>query len=52
MLRRDVPYIYEFETPLQGRRWKCRVFGSAATERGACYKQVEARWILYFPSPR
>ena len=52
MLRRQDPYIYEFETARQARRWKCRIFPGAGTERGACYKQVEKRWILYFPAPK
>lgn len=52
MLRRDNPYIYEFETPAGARRWKCQILGRGATERGSCYKQVEDRRVLYFPAPR
>jgi hypothetical protein len=52
MLRRQDPYIYEFEFPGQARRWSCHILGRGATERGHCYKQVEKRWLMYFPAPK
>jgi hypothetical protein len=51
MLRRQEPYVYEFESPTEGRRWSCRILGNGATERGFCDKRVEERWVLYFPAP-
>jgi hypothetical protein len=47
MLRRDNPYVYEFIRRPNAARWRCRIFGRGANERGACHKLVEARWVLY-----
>jgi hypothetical protein len=51
MLRRESPYIYEFESPEEGKRWSCRILGNGPSERAACYKRVENRWVLYAPVP-
>jgi hypothetical protein len=52
MLRRQQPYIVEFVSPGKSPAWKCRILGSGATERGACDKRTERRWLLYFPAAK
>jgi hypothetical protein len=49
MLRNDRPYIYEFETPREGRRWRCMRRDETGAIYGACAKRVERRWISFFP---
>lgn len=45
MLRNEQPYIYEFETPRQARRWTCP---RRTPTHGACVKRVERRFVGYF----
>jgi hypothetical protein len=52
MLRRTTPYVYEFVSRAEARRWRCRIFGRGVDERGACHKRVEERWVVYFPAGR
>jgi hypothetical protein len=51
MLRNDRPYIYEFENPREGRRWRCIRRDNTGAIHGACAKRVERRWISFFPRP-
>jgi hypothetical protein len=51
MLRNDRPYIYEFENPREGRRWRCIRRANTGAIYGACAKRVERRWISFFPRP-
>jgi hypothetical protein len=51
VLRNDRPYIYEFENPREGRRWRCIRRDRSGAIYGACAKRVERRWISFFPRP-
>ena len=51
MLRKDKPYIYEFVSRREGRRWRCTRRDDSGTIYGACAKRVERRWIAFFPRP-
>jgi hypothetical protein len=51
MLRNDRPYIYEFESRREGRRWRCIRRDESGAIYGACAKRVERRWISFFPRP-
>ena len=49
ILRKDRPYIYEFVSRREGRRWRCIRRAQAGAIFGACSKRVERRWIVFFP---
>ena len=44
MLRNERPYIYEFETARQARRWTCP---QRTNTVGSCFKRVENRYVGY-----
>jgi hypothetical protein len=49
ILREDQPYIYEFEDPREGRRWRCLRRVVKQSVYGTCLKRVENRWIVFYP---
>jgi hypothetical protein len=51
MLRGDDPYIYEFESRQEGRRWHCVRRDRGGAIFGACAKRKERRWIAFLPRP-
>jgi hypothetical protein len=51
ILRNDKPYIYEFVSKRERRRWRCRRYEDKGSISGACAKRVERRWIAFFPRP-
>jgi hypothetical protein len=51
ILRNEKPYIYEFVSKRERRRWRCRRYDDKGSISGACAKRVERRWIAFFPRP-
>jgi hypothetical protein len=49
ILRNDRPYIYEFVSRRERRRWRCIRRTASAGIYGACAKRSERRWITFFP---